>query len=146
MNFAEPSGQVAVLCHGSGDARGVEDGAVGKRQRADHRCDEHGRAEDRASDQARGGDDVVGSPLLPVAEDGESECGGQNVGEDIHRRVPGEDADESFLRIFHLAGHAGKLLVAGVIPHSQGQAPSKDCAQRLTWRDEGKHRVVVQME
>ena len=120
MDSAEPRGQVAVLRHGGGDARGVEDGAVGKRQRADHRGYQHGCAEKRAANQAGSGDDVVGSPLLPVAEDGESERGGQNVSEDIHRRVPGENADESFLRIFHLAGHAGKLLVACVIPHGEG--------------------------
>ena len=42
--------------------------------------------------------------------------------------------------------HAGKLFVAGVIPHGQREASAEDAAERRAGRNERDHRIVVQVE
>src|SRR5262245_100134 len=146
MNFAEPGGQVAVLRHGGGNTRGVENGAVGKGSGTDDGGDQHGHAERFAANAARSCAAVAGVPVLPVAERGDGERCRKNVGQYIHRRVPQQDARKSFLWILHFAGHAGELFVAGVVPHGQRQADSKYRAEGLPRWNQGPYRVVVPLK
>src|SRR5438445_13220687 len=125
MNLCEPCGQVAVLGHGGGNTRRIEDDAVRERSSSDDGSDEYSYAERMAADQLRGRYHVASLPLLPVAQYSEGEGCGQSVGENVHWRVPGQHADERLRRVFDFADHAGRLLVASGIPHVDGQPVSE---------------------
>ena len=81
-----------------------------------------------AADQLRGRHHVSRLPFLPVAQHGEGEGCRQSVGEYVHWRVPRQHTDERLLRVFDFADHAGKLLVASVIPHGERESFSEHTA------------------
>src|SRR5206468_11055267 len=108
--------------------------------------DEYSYAERMAADQLRSRYHVASLPLLPVAQYSEGEGCGQSVGEYVHWRVPRQHTDERLLRVFDFADHAGKLLVASVIPHRKRESLSEHATWRLTGRNERQDRVVVQFE